>query len=61
MPCGPNIGESEDFPILIYDSDGLAKMQEGLDKCYQLMSDITVDEWVPIGTKDRPFKGSFNG
>ena len=35
----------------------------GLDRNYLQQADIELssDEWVPIGTKDEPFKGSYNG
>ena len=35
----------------------------GLDKNYMQQADIqmSTDEWVPIGTADAPFTGSFNG
>ncbi|MGL5258317.1 MAG: M56 family metallopeptidase [Proteocatella sp.] len=33
------------------------------DKIYMLANDIVLssEEWMPIGSKDNPFKGSFNG
>ncbi|ENY92251.1 hypothetical protein HMPREF1093_03978 [Hungatella hathewayi 12489931] len=35
----------------------------GLDRNYLQQADIELssDEWVPIGTEDEPFKGSYNG
>ena len=34
---------------------------KGLDKECILMNDITLNNWIPIGNPDTPFKGKFNG
>lgn len=41
----------------------LATGQAGLDKDYMLQNDMDLSniEWVPIGTEEAPFTGSFNG
>ena len=48
--------------IPVYDEEGLRAMSEDLDANYRLMDDIILtEEWVPIGTKESPFFGSFDG
>lgn len=51
---------------LIYTEEQLRAIAEGQfewDKNYMMQVDISLssDEWLPIGTKDKPFTGSFNG
>jgi len=53
---------TEDDPYLIYDGSDLEQMRFKLDAYYLLKNDIELaKEWVPIGTKDRPFRGGLDG
>lgn len=50
----------------VYTEKGLRSIGTGrnsLDKLYMLANDIVLstDEWVPIGTVDKPFTGTFDG
>ena len=50
----------------VYSEKGLRSIgtgDNGLDEFYMLAKDIDLssDEWVPIGTADKPFTGTFNG
>jgi len=62
--------------IAVFDGDGSAaapknithdgKGEGGLKsmdmlKHYALMTDLTLNDWTPIGTSDAPFAGTFNG
>lgn len=51
---------------LIFDEEQLRAISAGkygMDKNYMQQSDIQLssDEWIPIGTKENPFTGSYNG
>ena len=51
---------------LVFDETQLraiGKDGHGLDRNYLQQADIELssDEWVPIGTENEPFKGSYNG
>jgi len=49
-------------PYLIYNESDLRKMAYNVNAHYKLMSDIRLtNDWVPIGSKENPFTGSFNG
>lgn len=57
---------SKDNPILIFDAEGLDAMRSKLHGHYSLMKDVTVSDWVPVGTdsgeiQSDPFSGTFNG
>lgn len=50
----------------VYTEKGLRSIgtgKNGLDKFYMLANDIVLssEEWVPIGTAQKPFTGTFNG
>ena len=46
----------------IYTAEDLKAIANNLSGSYTLMNDIELSgQWVPIGTKESPFKGSFNG
>lgn len=62
------VGGSYDGKTLyfVYTEKGLRSIGTGsydLDKVYMLAGDINLssDEWIPIGTVDNPFTGTFNG
>lgn len=49
-------------PYLIKTEEDLKKVGENLNLCYKLANDITLTEkWTPIGTKENPFTGVFDG
>lgn len=50
--------------IGIYDANGLDKVRENPTGNYILMADIDLSSfgnWIPIGTREKPFKGVFRG
>lgn len=49
-------------PYKIYTEEDLKYIHNHLDYHYELESDIELtEEWVPIGTNEKPFTGSFDG
>ena len=51
-----------DNPYQIYTEEDLKYIHNHLDFHYELENDIELtEEWVPIGTNENPFTGSFNG
>ena len=53
---------TKDNPFKIYTEDDLKYINTHLDSYYKLENDIELtEEWVPIGTKDNPFTGAFDG
>lgn len=49
-------------PYLIKTEEDLKKVSKNLNSCYKLANDITLTEkWAPIGTKENPFTGVFDG
>lgn len=49
-------------PYKIYTEEDLKYIHNNLDYYYELESDIQLTkEWVPIGTSETPFTGSFDG
>ena len=49
-------------PFKIYTEEDLKYIHDHLDSHYELESDIELtSEWVPIGTKENPFTGAFDG
>lgn len=67
---GKGSGTTDD-PYLITTANELNQMRHNLEACYKLMRDIDLTEWLsennpsqgwmPIGAKDEPFKGTFDG
>ena len=55
-------GDSLSNPIYISNQAGLNNIRNGLDRCYEITNDIVLSgNWVPIGTKERPFQGRIEG
>lgn len=53
---------SEESPYEVSSADGLARMAYGLDACFRLAADITLDtEWTPVGSSESPFTGTLDG
>lgn len=62
---------TKDDPYLITTANELNQTRNNLEACYKLMRDIDLTEWLsennpsqgwmPIGAKDEPFKGTFDG
>lgn len=62
---------TKDDPYLITTANELNQMRHNLEACYKLMRDIDLTEWLsennpsqgwmPVGAKDEPFKGTFDG
>lgn len=62
---------TKDDPYLITTANELNQTRNNLEACYKLMRDIDLTEWLsennpsqgwmPIGAKDDPFKGTFDG
>lgn len=62
---------TKDDPYLITTANELNQTRNNLEACYKLMRDIDLTEWLsennpsqgwmPIGAKDNPFKGTFDG
>ena len=53
---------TEENPFKIYTEEDLKYIHDHLDSYYKLESDIELtSEWIPIGTKENPFTGSFDG
>ena len=53
---------TEENPFKIYTEEDLKYIHNHLDSYYKLESDIELtSEWVPIGTKENPFTGAFDG
>lgn len=53
---------SEESPYEVSSADGLARMAYGLDACFRLAADITLDtEWTPVGSSESPFTGTVSG
>ena len=67
---GKGSGTTDD-PYLITTANELNQTRNNLEACYKLMRDIDLTEWLsennpsqgwmPIGAKDEPFKGTFDG
>lgn len=67
---GKGSGTTDD-PYLITTANELNQMRHNLEACYKLMRDIDLTEWLsennpsqgwmPVGAKDEPFKGTFDG
>ena len=67
---GKGSGTTND-PYLITTANELNQTRNNLEACYKLMRDIDLTEWLsennpsqgwmPIGAKDEPFKGKFDG
>lgn len=67
---GKGSGTTDD-PYLITTANELNQTRNNLEACYKLMRDIDLTEWLsennplqgwmPVGTKDEPFKGTFDG
>lgn len=67
---GKGSGTTND-PYLITTANELNQMRHNLEACYKLMRDIDLTEWLsennpsqgwmPVGAKDEPFKGTFDG
>ena len=67
---GKGSGTTND-PYLITTANELNQTRNNLEACYKLMRDIDLTEWLsennpsqgwmPIGAKDEPFKGTFDG
>ncbi len=51
----------EDTPYLIYNLADLNRIRDDPAGHYRLMNDISVGNFSPIGEKDTPFTGSFDG
>lgn len=62
---------TKDDPYLITTANELNQTRNNLEACYKLMRDIDLTDWLsennpsqgwmPIGAKDEPFKGTFDG
>ena len=53
---------TESSPYIITNEEQLRMMSVYTDAYYRLNNDITLTKnWVPIGSKERPFTGSFDG
>ena len=53
---------TQDDPYVITSYEDLKAINYHLDAYYILNNDIEMQaDWIPIGTKDNPFTGSFNG
>lgn len=62
---------TESDPYQITNADELFEVRNDLSACYKLMNDVDLKQWIeednptqgwsPIGNKDTPFQGSFNG
>lgn len=51
-----------EYPYKIYNEEDLKYVYTNLDSYYKLENDIELtSEWVPIGTKENPFTGAFDG
>ena len=49
-------------PYQIYNEEDLKSIHNHLDAHYELANDIELtEEWIPIGTEEMPFTGSFDG
>ncbi len=67
---GKGSGTTDD-PYLITTANELNQTRNNLEACYKLMRDIDLTEWLsennpsqgwmPVGAKDEPFKGTFDG
>lgn len=67
---GKGRGTTDD-PYLITTANELNQTRNNLEACYKLMRDIDLTEWLsennpsqgwaPVGAKDEPFKGKFDG
>ena len=67
---GKGSGTTDD-PYLITTANEFNQMRHNLEACYKLMRDIDLTEWLsennpsqgwmPVGAKDEPFKGTFDG
>lgn len=62
---------TKDDPYLITTANELNQTRNNLEACYKLMRDIDLTEWLsennpsqgwmPVGAKNEPFKGTFDG
>lgn len=53
---------SEEKPYEIYNATQFNEIREGLQYCYKLMDNITLEgKWSPLGTEEVPFTGCING
>ncbi len=61
--CKVTVKSIESSKITIYNIEDLKAIANNLDEQYSLEKDIDLSEttWVPIGTEEAPFSGTFEG